>query len=84
MRLLSSSVLVAGLMVATTCTTPAQKLDFLDTGAPLKVAPVDPQIAAALKDVSPARIRKNIETLVNFQNRSTLSSTAKSVVAAWK
>jgi len=34
----------------------AQKVDFLDTGAPLKTAPSDPQITAALRDVSPAKI----------------------------
>jgi len=59
----------------------AQKLDFLDTGHPLKAAPVDPQIAAALRDVSPERIRKNIETLVGFHNRSTLSSMEKDLPA---
>lgn len=81
MRLLPSSVLVAGLIVVFAGVTSAQKLDFQDTGAPLKVAPTDPQIAAALKDVSPARIRKNIETLVGFQNRSTLSSMEKDLPA---
>ncbi|HKD85845.1 MAG TPA: M28 family metallopeptidase [Terriglobales bacterium] len=35
---------------------------------------VDPQIAAALKDISAAQIQKNIETLVGFYTRQTLSS----------
>lgn len=59
----------------------AQRVDFLDTGAPLKAAPADPQIAAALRDVSPAKIHQNIETLVNFKNRSTLSSLDKDLPA---
>jgi hypothetical protein len=52
----------------------AQDLDFKSTGAPLKVAPADKQIAAALSDVSAIKIKKNIETLVNFKNRMTTSS----------
>ena len=34
----------------------------------------DPQIAAALKDVSPERIQQSIEKLVSFKTRQTLSS----------
>jgi len=52
----------------------AQTLDFQSTGAPLKAEPADKQIAAALSAVSPEKIRKNIETLVNFKNRMTTSS----------
>ncbi|CAN5683655.1 M20/M25/M40 family metallo-hydrolase [soil metagenome] len=51
-----------------------QKLDFLATGAPLKAAPVDKEIAAAIRAASPAKIHQNIETLVNFKNRMTTSS----------
>jgi len=36
---------------------------------------VDAQIAAALKNVSPERIKANISRLVDFNNRSTISST---------
>jgi hypothetical protein len=36
----------------------------------------DPQIAAAIKDVSPQRIQQTIEKLVSFQSRHTLSSDA--------
>ena len=43
-------------------------------GAPVSAAPVDKQIAAALKEVSPDKIRGNIEALLQFGNRSTLSS----------
>ena len=38
-----------------------------------KAAELDPDIVAAVKDVSPARIRATIEKLVSFYNRSTLS-----------
>jgi len=35
--------------------------------------PVDPRIAAALQQISAQRIQANIEKLVSFQTRSTLS-----------
>ena len=40
--------------------------------------PADPQIAAALKQVSVQRIQANIEKLVSFQTRLTLSATRTS------
>ena len=43
-------------------------------GQPIAVAPVDPAIAAALKTISPDQIHADIEKLVSFGNRSTLSS----------
>src|SRR5579862_8978403 len=43
---------------------------------------VDPQIAAALKQVSPERIRANIEKLVSFGNRSTISAQDPASIAA--
>lgn len=52
----------------------AQDLDFKSTGAPLKPAPVDQEIAAALRKVSAEKIHKNIETLVNFKYRMATSS----------
>src|SRR5438270_10456718 len=42
----------------------------------------DPQIAAALKEISPARIRAIDEKLVSFGNRSTLSAADPESVAA--
>ncbi|MGH9595839.1 MAG: M28 family peptidase [Edaphobacter sp.] len=51
---------------------PAQEL--LSTGQPIAPAPADPAIAAALKQVSPDRIKATITKLVSFNNRSTLSS----------
>ena len=35
---------------------------------------VDPQIKAALKEISPGQIQSDIEKLVSFQTRSTLSA----------
>ena len=43
-------------------------------GDPIQLAPADPAIAQALKQVSPDRIHATIEKLVSFNNRSTLSS----------
>ncbi len=43
-------------------------------GRPLAPLPADPAIAAALGQVSSARIQATIEKLVSFNNRSTLSS----------
>jgi hypothetical protein len=40
----------------------------------LPAAPADPQIAAALRQVSAQRIQSNIEKLVSFETRSTLSA----------
>jgi Peptidase family M28 len=52
----------------------AQDLDFKSTGAPLKPAPVDREIALALSKVSAEKIQRNIETLVNFKYRMATSS----------
>jgi hypothetical protein len=46
------------------------------------VAPADPQIAAALKEVSAQRIQANIEKLVSFQTRLTLSAQDPESVAS--
>jgi hypothetical protein len=51
------------------------KLDFETAGAPLRADPVETQILAALKLVSQERIKANISRLVDFYNRSTVSST---------
>ena len=53
----------------------------VQTNAPL---PADPQISAALKDVSVDHIRANIEKLVGFGTRSTLSAQDASSIAAGK
>jgi hypothetical protein len=44
------------------------------SGLPIRLAPADPAIAAAIAQVSPERVHAIIEKLVSFNNRSTLSS----------
>ncbi len=51
------------------------KLDYEAVGSPLGTSPVDRQIAAALKQVSTEHIQANIARLVDFNNRTTISST---------
>jgi hypothetical protein len=53
----------------------SQQTDSLSAAAP------DPQIALALREVSPSRIQQTIEKLVSFQTRQTLSSNLPSVSA---
>jgi acetylornithine deacetylase/succinyl-diaminopimelate desuccinylase-like protein len=48
----------------------------------LPAAPVDPQIASALRQVSAQRIQSNIEKLVSFQTRSTLSAQDPASIAS--
>lgn len=48
--------------------------DYAAAGKPLAVMPADAQLQAALREVSPERIRQNIEHLITFGNRSTISS----------
>jgi hypothetical protein len=57
---------------------PAQQtsgaLDYQVAGSKISAPPSDPRIAQALRQVSAGRIRANIERLVQFNNRSTVSS----------
>ncbi|HXM60002.1 MAG TPA: M20/M25/M40 family metallo-hydrolase [Terriglobales bacterium] len=48
----------------------------------LSTAPVDPQIVAALRQISAQRIQSSIEKLVSFQNRSTLSAQDPAAIAS--
>lgn len=48
--------------------------DLDATGSPIAAQPADPAIAAAIHSISPEAIHRNIEKLVAFHNRSTLSS----------
>jgi hypothetical protein len=63
-------------------------VSMLVSGAPPLLArelpplPADPQIAAALKQISPARIRADIDKLVSFGTRSTLSAQDPAAIAA--
>ena len=47
---------------------------FAMSQGPLVAAPVDPAIAQAIAQISPDKVRADIEMLVSFKNRSTLSS----------
>jgi hypothetical protein len=83
------SLIVLGfaiLMLETTATVAQQKPSPPAAGQPKNnparsgtlapgSGPADAQIAAALKQVSPARIRATIEKLVSFENRSTIGPT---------
>ena len=75
--MLKSSLGVFGvsltLSLAATCAL-AQQIDFKAVGAPLKAAPADPEISAALSAVSTERIHQTIEKLVSFKTRNSLSS----------
>ncbi|ADV83376.1 M28 family peptidase [Terriglobus saanensis] len=55
--------------------TPQESVDYKAFGAPITKAVPDQQIAAALKAVSSDRLKANIARLVDFSNRSTISST---------
>jgi hypothetical protein len=48
----------------------------------IEESPADPQIAAALKQISAKRIQANIEKLVSFHNRSTLSAQDAASIAS--
>lgn len=52
----------------------AAKDDFATAGAPLAAAKADPRVLAAIKQVSPNGIRTNIARMVDFNNRTTISS----------
>jgi Peptidase family M28 len=63
---------------------------FSQQPAGVPATPPDPQIAAALRDISPERIQQTIEKLVSFSTRQTLSSDmpvssgkGASAAAAW-
>ncbi len=52
----------------------AQTRDYLAAGKPLAAAPTDPKIAEAIGSIRAEAVRRDIEGLVAFKNRSTLSS----------
>jgi hypothetical protein len=60
----------------------AQPKALIDSNRSLAAMPVDPQIAAALKQVSPERIQADIEKLVSFGTRSTISGQEPPALAA--
>lgn len=64
-------LLTVGLAVA--------QLDSRSFGKPILPAPVNPQIQAAIRQISAKRIERDISTLVAFHNRNTLSSSDKTL-----
>lgn len=81
MKLVRSAVIAAVALSTASFSLSAQKagvsekIDFTAVGAPIAKAPADPEISAALKQVSVDRIKANISHLVDFNNRTTISST---------
>ena len=81
-----TSCLVIGLLQITAVAQQPSHLsrdvrDYLVAGTRITAAPADKRVAAALKQVSTQRIRANISALVNFVNRSTVSSTETDLTA---
>jgi hypothetical protein len=68
-----AALLAAGLLHAQQPAPDAQQPTG-PVGQPIKPAPADPAIAAALQQVSPDNVKAIITKLVSFKNRSTLSS----------
>ena len=62
------------LALAASLAAPARAQSGIQTAQPIATAPADPAIAAALAQVSPARIEATITRLVSFRSRNTLSS----------
>ena len=71
MPILRSLKSVAAVVMTAACLPVA--LCCQQTATPLS-SPADPQIAQALREISPARIQQTIEKLVSFRTRQTLSS----------
>jgi hypothetical protein len=72
----TSLSIVSLLAMASSLAGVAQIVDFRATGAAISAQPPDPEIAAALRSVSPEEIHRTIQTLVNFKARNSLSSLA--------
>jgi len=66
------SILVNGIAVLMV-TVPVAVALFSQQAASATAGSVDPQIAAAVHDVSAAHIQQTIEKLVSFETRQTLS-----------
>lgn len=70
----AASVLFAAMVLAGPSHSDGQTRDIVADGAPISARPADPSIAGALRQVSPARMRHTVESLVAFGNRNTISS----------
>ena len=80
-RLKPSLHVILVLLGCTAVSAVAQRHDYEVAGSPFSASPVDPKIAGALREVSVEKIKTNIETLVGFKNRSTISSTESDLPA---
>lgn len=60
---------------------PSPRVDYEAYGSPLRSHGADPEIVRAISGVSPLRIKSNIEHLVSFGNRNTISSMDKDLPA---
>jgi len=77
-HLLAAYIWLGVLQLASVAQPPARAghdlRDYRIAGTPIAASPADKQVAAALREVSATSIRANIEALVRFNNRSTVSS----------
>lgn len=74
-RLATACILLPFAPLSAQTTAPADA--GLAAAQPVSVAPADPSIASALRQVSTSSLRATIEKLVTFNNRNTLSSMDK-------
>jgi Peptidase family M28 len=76
--LFPSSLMLTALMTAGLA---AAQVDSRSFGKPIAPAPVDPRIAEAVRQISSQQVQQDIDALVSFHNRSTLSSGSKNLPA---
>jgi hypothetical protein len=75
-------LLMAAAIPPAAASSPADAAHASVTATMTATGPADPRIAAALQRISSARIRADIEKLVSFGTRSTLSAQDPSAIAA--
>ena len=73
----TAGLITAGFMMAGLVTPCFAQPDYLLNATPIRPAKADPAIARALKIIEPGRIEADIQALVGFGTRSTLSSMEK-------
>ncbi len=76
-----AALVLAALLAPVSAHCDGASRDLDATGTPVTAAPADPAIAAALDQVSAARVQATIEALVRFHNRNTLSSVTQGLPA---
>ncbi len=75
MKAVLTTLASAALLTLLPLTLQSQAIDLATAGKLLTAKPADPRIAAALRQVSTSNIQATIARLVQFKNRSTVSST---------